>query len=157
MNFAERAVKACVEAMEKGISSQRHVRDVLRYKDADVTPIERFLVHVDPMIRMMATEVIGAKGNIAILVSAAIKEEDRSVLLNMMKSINRKSGGVESLVLLLSSPDLIVKNACIDMFKRLGMADCLFPLIFDKDDALVQRIKRYLEDEERQNSKTACA
>ena len=98
MNFAERAVKACVEAMERGVASQRHVRDVLRYKGSDVTSIERFLVHVDPMIRMMATEVVGAKGNIAVLVSAAIKEEDRSVLLNMMRSINRKSGGIECLV-----------------------------------------------------------
>ena len=55
------------------------------------------------------------------------------------------------------SPDLIIRDSCIEMFRRLKMADCLFPLIFDKDDTLVQRIKRYLENEERQNSKATCA
>jgi len=46
----------------------------------------------------------------------------------------------------LESDDTIVRDAAIDMFRRTGKTDALFPLIFNTDDNVVKRIKRYINE-----------
>ena len=154
MGLSQRAVVACEMAMRKGKASERLIRDILKYTDkpVDVACIEPFLKHESPMIRKMAARVIGAKGNVDILVAAALKEENSEVLVEMMNILGACGGGIESLVGLLSSKDSFVKDSAIEMFRRAGKTDCLFPLLFDSSDLMVFRIKRYLDEKSRKST-----
>lgn len=153
MGFSQRAVVACEMAMRKGKASERLIRDVLKYTDkVDVTCIEPFLKHENPMIRQMAAKVIGAKGNVDVLVAAVLREEDNGVLFEMISALGTRGGGIESLVGLLSSENSFVKMAAIEMFRRAGKVDCLFPLLFDDNDLMVLRTKRYLDEKSRKGT-----
>jgi len=53
---------------------------------------------------------------------------------------------------MVNSDDPLVKEEAISMLKRVGKADSLLPLLFDSNDALVNRVKRYI-NEQNQSSK----
>jgi len=59
---------------------------------------------------------------------------------------------------LLQSENPVIREEAITMFRRSGRADCLFGLLFDDDDGLVSRVKRYIEeaDEKEEDKKTDC-
>ena len=152
MDFLQRAVLACEKAMSEGRASENLVSDILKYdkRPVDVSCIEPFLGHRNPMVRSMAARVVGRRGNMDAVIAAALKEEDDEVLLRMVDVIGSRGGGVESLAGLLTGKDSIVRESIIQMFRRLGKTDCLFPLVFDDDGRLVERIKRYLNEKVRQ-------
>ena len=152
MAFAERAVNACVKAMEKGVANESLVQDILKCKKVDVIPIEQFLAHPLGMIRWKAARIIGEKGNAKTLLEAALKEQDNFLLGEMLKLLgNRKAEGIEAFEGLLQSEDFNVKEAAVQMFRHADKTDQLFPLLFDLDDNVVSRIKRYFDEQERQN------
>ena len=144
MGFAERAVTACIKAMQKGIADEGLVNSVLKKRDVDVQRLEPFLMSSDSMVRRKAAEIISKKGRAELVLEAALKEEDKTVLLDMLKYLGKEVQGVEALDGLLRSNDSLVKEAAIGMFRRMGKVDVLFPLIFDRDSLMVERIKRYL-------------
>jgi hypothetical protein len=134
--------------MRTGRVSDRHVRDLLRDKGTDVSRIEPFLFSEDPMVRRMAARVVGPMGNLKILLKAALEESERSTLLEMLKQLGGRKQGLEGIVGFLSNTDPILKDSAIDMFRRAGDKDSLFVLLFDEDEVLAQRIKRYLDEQE---------
>jgi HEAT repeat protein len=131
--------------MKQGVASERLVRDILKDKESqiDVSCIEPFLGHADPMIRRMAARVVGAKGDTCVLIRVILKEKDDDVLTDMLDALVA-GDGTETLAELLNSGNPFVKEAVVRMFRRTKKNDCLFPLLFDKDDSVVNRIKRYL-------------
>ena len=145
MGFAERAVAACERAMSKGISDEGLVHDVLTRKHVDVRRIEPFLASPDTMIRRKAAEIVSKRGRTELVLEAALKEEDRTVLLEMLRYLSEETQGIEALDKLLRDKDTFIREAAISMFRRVGKTDVLFPLIFDSDNSLVERIKRYLQ------------
>ena len=66
------------------------------------------------------------------------------MLLDMLKYLSKEVQGIEALDKLLRDSDSLVREAAIGMFRRMGKVDVLFPLIFDSDSLMVERIKRYL-------------
>jgi len=146
MRFPERAVLNCVQAMRKRTVSQRHLKDVLKYEDADVTPIEQFLDSEDSMVRKFAVQIVAERGDVAKVVQLATTEKSRSVLMAAVKGLQRRKVGPEELIDLLNSDDGVLREAVIQMFRRTGNADNLFILLFNKDRQLVSRIKRYIEE-----------
>jgi HEAT repeat protein len=152
MEFSDRAVAACAKAMDAGTVTARHVRDVLRSKVVDVTPVVRFLESEDSMVRKMAATIVGEKkGPSKPLLDAVLKEEEKSVLVEMLTQLGKHGDAVEALTNIINSDDETVRDVAIDMFRRAGRADCLFPMLFDRDDKVVQRIKRYIHEQERQD------
>ena len=148
MNYSERAVKACVYAMKKGIISLRLVNNVLKCKKVDVSSIEPFLNDKNDFIRKHAVTIIGKKGDASLLVDLALKETSKQVMLNIMENLAGKKQALEKIVVLLESKDQVIRNSAIQMYKKEKRSDCLFILLFDDDDKLVQRIKKYIEDED---------
>jgi hypothetical protein len=148
MGFTERAVAACERAMQKGIADEGLVHDVLKRKRVDVQRLEIFLTSPDAMVRQKAAEIISKRGRAELVLEAALKEEDKNVLLDMLKHLGKEVQGIEALDKLLRDKDSFVKEAAISMFRRVGKVDVLFPLIFDTDNSLVERIKRYLQNEQ---------
>ena len=146
MRFPSRAVRDCVTAMELGRVSERHVRNVLRFDDVDVSKIERFLKSDDSMIRRMASRIIGERGRVDLVVEAALAEVDRSVLISMLKSL-RKRDGLDRLAVFLNDSSTIVKEEAISMFRESDNVDCLLLLMFDEDTTLVERAKRYIDEQ----------
>ena len=144
MGFAERAVMACERAMRKGIADEGLVNSVLKKRDVDVQRLEPFLESPDVMVRRKAAEIICKKGRAELVLVAALKEEDKIVLLDMLKYLSKEVQGIEALDKLLRDSDSLVREAAIGMFRRMGKVDVLFPLIFDSDSLMVERIKRYL-------------
>jgi len=149
--FPDRAVNACVDAMRRGKLSPRHISDVLKYKGVDVTPIEEFLNDSDPMIRTAAVQIIGKLGNKDKIIDLLKTEENKRVMMVAIGMLTGKTDlkRMEEVVNLLNAENPIVRNEAIEMFRKSGRADCLTALLFDDDDSLVNRVKRYLEDEDK--------
>ena len=144
MSLSQRAVVACERAMKQGVASERLVRDILKKEgQIDVSCIEPFLSHSDPMVRRMAARVVGAKGDACVLIEAILIEKDDEVLPDMLGALVAGEG-IEALAELLNRGNPFVKESVVRMFRRTKRSDCLFPLLFDKDDSVVKRIKRYL-------------
>jgi HEAT repeat protein len=133
--------------MKQGMASERLVRDVLKNKKGqiDASCIEPFLNHAGPMVRRMAARVVGAKGDACVLIEAILREKDDEVLPDMLGALVAGEG-IEALAELLNRGNPFVKEAVVRMFRRTKRSDCLFPLLFDKDDSVVNRIKRYLHE-----------
>lgn len=133
--------------MAKESVSARHINDILRYDDVDVTPIEPFLKSPNAHVRRCAAEIVGIRGDATLLRDAALVETNKHVLLTMLDHVWRCPEGLEDFVGLLSHEDSVIRQATISMYRRAGRADCLMSLLFDKDDDLVFRVKAYMEDE----------
>lgn len=147
MGFAERAVEACRRDWSAGRVDESHVRDVLKSKLADVGSLHEFTDPQCPMeVRMAAARVLAEKGLIDNVVVMALAEQERETLIELLRILGRKGAGLESLEALVASEDTMVRDAAVEMFRRTGQTDALFPLIFDQDDSVVRRIKRYIDE-----------
>jgi hypothetical protein len=151
--FPKRAVNAFVEAAKSGKLGPRSITDVLKYDQVDVSPIEPFLSDPDPWIRQCAAKVVAARGDKKKLVEAAKVERDKAVLLAIIESLTKQKEGLEDLAHMLSSEDPAIVNDVIQMFRRAGRSDCLLALAFSNDDALVARVKKYMEDQDAADEK----
>lgn len=157
MAFAERVVSACVRGMSDGRANETLVMDILKCKKVNVTPIEPFITHHSRSVRWAAIRIIGEKGNINLLLKAAQSEDDTLNLAEILKQLGkRKAEGIEILEELLRSEDSQLKEAAIQMYRKADKTNPLFPLLFDESDAVVQRIKRYFDEQERKGRQEAC-
>jgi len=147
--FTERAVKAFTQAADNGELSPRHVRDVIRYKtlNIDETLFEPYLKSSNDWVRRCTAQVLGEIGsNLKPLIEAAKIEQNKSTLIEILKQLMKSREGLEELVYLLESKDTAIKEQAIGMFRRAGRSDCLMTLLFDDDDSMVSRIKRYMDE-----------
>ena len=152
MAFSDRAVAACDKAMENGILSERHVRDVLRCKNANVQLLARHIKSENPFIRKGVVRIIGKLGDVGPLLEGALQEKDQEVLRILLSVMGERGECSNALERMVNSDDPLVKEEAISMLKRVGKADSLLPLLFDSNDALVNRVKRYI-NEQNQSSK----
>lgn len=154
MGFAERAVAACDKAMSNGTLKERHVRDILKSRNPDVTPLVRHLASENSFVRRAVVRIVGGVGNDASIkqcVQGAKQEEDPEVLRALLQSIGKRGGeAVRVLERMVNSEDPFVREEAISMLKRTGQAESLLPLLFDKDDSLVKRVKRYIHEQKRE-------
>ena len=148
MSYSERAVNSCVGAMKLGMITIRHVNNILKCKIVDVAEIEQFLDNKNDFIRKYAVEIIGQKGNTSLLVQMALKEKDKQVLLTIMTQLSKSKESLEEVVALLDSEDSYIKSSAIEMFRRANRSDCLFSLLFDDDEELIKRIRKYIEEDD---------
>jgi len=144
MGFSDRAIDACKKAMMSGSISERHVRDVLKSKGVDGSSFVEYLRSDESMVRLLAARIIAEKGPVEELVKAAMQEKDRSVLLHMLQLLGKRGGAVEALEGLLASEDTVIRDAAAEMFRSAGKPDSLFPLIFNEDETVAERIKRWM-------------
>jgi|ETNvirnome_2_300_1030623.scaffolds.fasta_scaffold25983_2 hypothetical protein len=148
MTYPERAVNACVAAMEKEKVSGTQVQAVLKYEDVDVSKIEPFLSSENYQVRRFVIQIVGRKGNPEKLVARAKIEKDKELLKLILSELGK--GGfkeVEGLAFLLRADSQEVREAAIQMFRKAD-ADELFPFLFDKNDETVARVKRYIHEQE---------
>ena len=145
MRFPERAVLTCIAYLKIGRVSERCVRDVLKYKDVDVSPIVPFLSSPDPMVRQAAVRIIGERGDANLLVPIVKNESDKQVLSEAMKALGKRGKNLTELVGILETSDSVLKQEAIAMFRRSGEVDCLFSLLFDEDQRIVEQVKEYLD------------
>jgi len=146
--FDLRAADACWDAMYSGSLCERHIRDVLKCREVHTLRFEQFLDSDDRMVRIGAARIIAAHGDVSVIVKALPHEEDRSVLLDMLMLIGDTGTGFDDLGVMLSSDDDVIRDEAIEVLRRTGKADALLPLIFERDDILVERIKRYMNEQE---------
>jgi len=121
----------------------------------DVTPFEVFLGSENDFIKSGAIYIIGAKGtkrNLSALIELASVETERRMLMQIIDVFTKRPDDIGELVNLLESEDEVVFENAIDMFRRVGRADCLFGLVFSRDRELVERIKRYINEHRKTSS-----
>lgn len=145
MRFPERAVLTCVAYLKVGRVSERCIRDVLKYKDVDVTLIVPFLSSLDPAVRQAAVRIIGERGDANLLVSVVKNESDKQVLSEAMKALGKRGKNLTELVGILETSDSLLKQEAIAMFRKSGEVDCLFSLLFDEDQRIVDQVKGYID------------
>jgi len=150
MAFSDRAVTACNKAMENGTLSERNVRNVLRCKDADVQSLSRHIKSDNSLIRLAVVRIIGKLGDTEFLLKNAFKEKDERVLRELLSAVGER-GCSDTLGNMISSEDPLVQEEAISMLRRAGKVNSLLPLLFDRDDLLVKRVKRYINE---QNNKS---
>jgi hypothetical protein len=143
MDFAERIVAECRKAMSEGIANERHIRDIVRLRTVDVQPLECFLKSDNEMVRRAAVRIFAGRKIVKPLIEMAAHPESREMLLEILQSIGTTDESMELLGKLLVCEDTIVRDEAIELFRRTGNLDNLFPLVFSKDESMVQRIKRY--------------
>lgn len=139
--------------MKKGSISPRLINDVIKYKNKiDVTEMESFLSHDNPLIRKAALEIIIKHGNKIKLFDFIKSEKNKINILFALKlyvdnAEFLKDKG-EELVFLLESNDIVIKEKTIISLRESGRADLLLSLAFSEDEELVQRIKNYIEKQD---------
>jgi HEAT repeat protein len=148
----------CRRDWSAGKVDEGHVRDLLKCRNADVQGLEEFLNESYPSdVRWAAARVLMEKGQTKEVVAAAMLSQDRESILALLSLMAKQKVGLAALEGLVSSEDTMVRDAAVDMFRRAGKVDVIFPLIFDKDDAVVQRIKRYINEAAGQRGQTCDA
>jgi len=147
MTFSEKAVSVCVEAMRRGKVSGRHVQRVLQCRDVEVSSIEPFLDSPNDQVRRHAIRIVGKKGDPAALEKRARIEEEKTVLIEILGFLGERAyRDVENLVYLLQTDDGVMKQAVVQMLRRTN-PDLLMPALFDPDDSVVERAKRYINEQ----------
>ncbi len=147
MGFANRAVEVCLRDWSVGRVDEGHIRDVLKCRNVDVNGMEEFLNEKHPPeIRWAAARVLMDKGQAKEVVAAAMLSQDRESILALLSLMGRNKQGIEVLEGLVSSEDTMIRDAAVEMFRKAGKVDAIFPLIFDRDDIVVKRIKRYIDE-----------
>jgi len=147
MGFAERVVEVCDRDWSAGIVDENHIRAVMKTKQVNVVVLEKFLgPEYSHEVRWSAARILSEKGRVKEVVKAALLSEDRESLLGLLGVLGKNNAGLEELESLIASEDTMVRDAAVDMFRRAGNVSALFPLIFNEDDAVVRRIKRYLNE-----------
>jgi HEAT repeat protein len=134
--------------MSRGSLRQSTVNDVLRYDGIDVSSLEQFLDSEDDSIRLNAVRIIGTRGDISKLIEVALREDNLNILGEALTHVAKRKDLVEQLLDLVTSENITVREQAIVMFRAAGRADCLMPLLFEADDRLVLRIKKYMEMED---------
>jgi HEAT repeat protein len=147
VGFANRAVEVCLRDWSVGRVDEGHIRDVLKCRNVDVNGMEEFLNEKHPPeIRWAAARVLMDKGQAKEVVAAAMLSQDRESILALLSLMGRNKKGIEVLEGLVSSEDTMIRDAAVEMFRKAGKVDAIFPLIFDRDDIVVKRIKRYIDE-----------
>lgn len=137
--------------------SPRHVRDVLKSKKIDVSPIEPFLTHENNFVRKAAIEILVEHGDRKKILPVLLDERDKGVLLFGMTQIIDKCPQFKDLPELteftkfLQWYDSAIQDKAVEMFYRLGRTDLLTGLLFDERQ--LERIKHYMEEEENGKNK----
>ena len=149
MGRGNRQVEACIVAMENGVVSDTHFRAILKHPDSNVQPLVRFLKSEVPMVRLVAAKIISALGDVSSVLNAALMEEDREVLVGMLRALGERGEGLDALDEMVCR-DSIIREEAIRMYRTAGRVDTLASLLFSKDDYLVSRIKRYVKKQERE-------
>jgi hypothetical protein len=148
LTFPERAVKSFIIAAKSRRISPRHVNDILKYEHVDVTDVVPFLNDTDDWIRRAAVKIIGRKGDKSLLVGMINTETNRTIIIDICNELMKSKDDFINLVSYLDSEDIIIKETVITLFKKAKRTDCLMSLLFDKDEALVERIRNYMKEEE---------
>jgi hypothetical protein len=147
VGFPERAVETCRRDWLLEKVDESHIRDVMKSKKVDVSTLEEFMGRDRPVsVRLAAARVIADKGDISLVVKMALEEQDRDSIFELLRLLGKSGNGLDALEGLVSSEDTMVRDAAVDMFRRAGKVDSLFVLIFNEDDKVVQRIKRYINE-----------
>lgn len=147
MSFASRALEICRRDWSAGRTDESHVRDLLKCRSVNIEGLEEFLHETYPSeVRWAAARVLMEKGQTKDVVAAAMLSQDRESILALLSLMAKHKMGLDALENLVSSEDTMIRDAAVEMFRRAGKVDVIFPLIFDKDDAVVQRIKRYINE-----------
>lgn len=147
MGFANRAVEACVRDWSSGRVDEGNIRNLLKCRDVNVSGMEEFLRESYPSeVRWAAARVLMEKGQTKEVVAAAMISQDRESILALLSLLGKNKIGIDALDGLISSEDTMIRDAAVEMFRRAGKVDVIFPLIFDRDDNVVKRIKRYINE-----------
>lgn len=145
---AERMIDSCLDAMDRGIVSSRHFRDVQRCVDCPrMLDFVRHVDNDDPMIRGLACRIV-ARVAPEKVVECIIKEDNESAMSAMIQGIEEvKYTGVDDLTVMLRKDDSIVAERFFQMFVKVGRADLLFGLALKGDDETTARVRRYLDEQ----------
>lgn len=143
----EKTVALCVLSFGHGVVSPFQVKNVLKQKDADVSPIVNFLHSEFPHVQLAAIEIIGKQGNLDLLFDLIKEKIPTAALLEVMKYLHQNPKKLDSAVVFLQSENPSVKEKAVEMFRKAGRTDCLGLLLFSNDDFLVKRAKRLIQND----------
>lgn len=143
---AQRAVDSCLRAAADGRLTPAHIQMVLECEGVDLSAFSRFLEEgTSDMVRCLVADIV-AKYEPGLVVETAAREAGNPRLFNAMCKALAMVGfkEVEPLVPILRGEDVVAPNRVLRLFVEVGRADLLFPLVFDGDERMVERVKRYL-------------
>lgn len=148
-NFPQRALNTLINAMNLGIYSPRYLNDVMKYKTKlDVSKITPFLSSKNDYIKRAAIELVSEYGDKAKLIDfLLIEKNSRNLTLGLnlfAKHYEHLKDRVEDILILLHFPDVIVREKCVEILRKVKREDLLVGLMFESDDYLIKRIKGFI-------------
>jgi hypothetical protein len=119
--------------------------------DLDVSSLVSHMTNDWRVIRQEAMEIVARQGNdedLKELYSLLIDEDIPDIVRRIIKALitRAKEGKPMGRVKMLEKflEDETFREDAISLFRAVGETDSLFPLVFDKDDGLVRRVKGYI-------------
>lgn len=149
MRFQKRAVDSCLRSLNKGMIDEARIRSVLKCERPNVECFVGFLNHSSPDIRFAAFRIVTMKGSIKDVADAFLSESDISNIFRMIEVLGDSGKGLDLIDGALESDNTVIRDCLISMFKRSGNEGSLFPLLFSDDDGVAKRIKRYINEAEK--------
>ena len=148
MSFQDRALVGCCRDFQVGRVSETKVRDLLKCENIDVSSIEEYLDEkYTSDVRLAAARVIMNKGNRDKVIEVTLKETNKENLFGFLRILSKDEFDITKLLGLSMSEDTMIRDELLEMFRRSGQMEYMFPLVFDSDDMLVKRVKRYINEE----------
>ncbi len=146
---AQRAVDACMLAMERGRVTPAHVKNVLECEGVDLKPFTQFLYdNHNPFLRKMVAPIVARCEPEKLIEKAHEEVEELMVLSAICQALTEvQYKEVEPLMPILRGENMFASETILRFFVGVGRADLLFPLVFDNDPGLVERVKRYLHEQ----------
>lgn len=148
MGYADRALKTLLYGLKEGNVKEIHVKNCLKCR-VETQGIEPYLFSNNYGERRAAFSVVSKWGDdINKMFGRMLVEKDSGLLLTAMRHLSEREINLEPLVEFLYSEDHAIKEAAIQMFRKTGQEEEMFGLLFDDDESLANRVKRYMGDEE---------
>lgn len=150
LSYAQRAVDSCVKKFRNGIYSSRAVKNILKRDDVDVKEIEPFMKDKGTELRTVAMEIVIRKGDRKKAIEVIKNETSRTVIQKILLVLSDELIGddIDELSKLASSENSIIREEAISLFRKTGRDDCLLPLLLSGGDDVVDRIRKYMEEDD---------
>jgi hypothetical protein len=108
---------------------------------------EKYISDKNPIIRGQIAKIVAIRSPDKV-VEAILIEDNISTLRMMLQGLEDvKYEEVDDLVALLKSDDRALAERVFQMFANVGRADLLFGLAVGGDDKTIERVKRYLHEQ----------
>lgn len=150
-SFPQRSLNSLLDCLKKGQCRLDLLKNVLKYKvSLDVSGFIPFLSSKSEFERKLAIEIIVNFGDKNLLIDYLKLEKKQQNILHaldlFLKNKDFYKDKLEDISFLMVSPWDLIQEKCISVFRNFQREDLLFPLVFNEDTKLGDRVRNFIDE-----------